>query len=52
MVGILSFARDRDTELNVGILKVQNSDTCSESGFACDFHGVNDAGEPSAGTGD
>ncbi len=52
VVGTLSFARDRDTELNVGILKVQNSDTCSESGFACDFHGVNEAGEPSAGTGD
>jgi hypothetical protein len=26
---------------------VQNSDTCSESGFACDFRGANLAGEPS-----
>jgi hypothetical protein len=51
VVGTLTFARDRDTELNVGILKVQNSDTCSESGFACDFSGVNDAGEPQAGPG-
>lgn len=46
VVGTLSFARDRDTELNVGLLKVQNSDACSENGFACDFHDVNDAGEP------
>jgi hypothetical protein len=37
VIGTLSFARDRDTLLNVGILKVQNSDACSESGFACDF---------------
>lgn len=46
VVGRLDFARDRDTELNVGVLKVQNSDTCSESGFACDFQGANLAGEP------
>jgi hypothetical protein len=46
VVGRLEFARDRDTEMNVGVLKVQNSDTCSESGFACDFTGVNLAGEP------
>ena len=46
IVGTLSFARDRDTELNVGVLKVQNSDECSESGFACDFQGVNRTGEP------
>ena len=26
VVGTLTFARDRDTELNVGVLKVQNSD--------------------------
>jgi hypothetical protein len=46
VVGTLDFARDRNTELNVALLKVQNSDTCSESGFACDFRGVNKAGEP------
>ncbi len=44
--GNLTFARDRDTELNVGVLKVQQSEECSESGFACDFEGVNFAGEP------
>ena len=48
VVGTLRFARDRDTELNVGVLKVQNSDECSESGFACDFEGVNSVGEPQA----
>jgi hypothetical protein len=47
VVGTLRFARDRNTELNVGLLKVQNSDECSESGFACDFRGANLAGEPS-----
>jgi len=46
VVGTLSFDRDRDTLLNVGVLKVQNSNVCSESGFACDFHDVNKAGEP------
>ena len=49
VVGQLSFARDRDTQLNVGVLKVQNSDECSESGFACDFLHVNEAGEPKTG---
>jgi hypothetical protein len=48
VVGKLSFARDRDTLLNVGVLKVQNSNVCSESGFACDFHDVNKAGEPAS----
>jgi len=46
VVGTLSFARDRDTLLNVGVLKVQNSNVCSESGFACDFLNVNRVGEP------
>jgi hypothetical protein len=46
VVGTLTFARDRNTALNVGVLKVQNSDACSETGFSCDFTGVNAAGEP------
>ena len=46
IIGTLQFARDRNTLLNVGVLKVQNSDECSESGFACDFHGTNKTGEP------
>ena len=48
VIGTLSFAKDRDTLLNVGILKVQNSDACSESGFACDFLDVNELGKPKA----
>ncbi len=50
IVGTLSFARDRDTELNVSLIKVQNSDTCSESGFSSDFSEVNAAGEPGGAT--
>ena len=48
VIGTLSFARDQNTLLNVGILKVQNSDACSESGFACDFLDVNELGKPKA----
>ncbi|MEX0701914.1 MAG: G8 domain-containing protein [Planctomycetales bacterium] len=48
VVGTLTFARDRDTLLNVAVVKVQNSLECSESGFACDFAHVNEAGEPHA----
>jgi hypothetical protein len=40
VVGTLSFARDRDTELNVGLLTVQHTDICSEHGFACEFEGA------------
>lgn len=46
VVGTLRFARDRDTELNAALVKVQDSDTCSEGGFVCDLPGVNAAGEP------
>jgi hypothetical protein len=46
VVGTLMFVRDRNTELNVAVLKVQNNDECSENGFACDFHAVTDNGEP------
>jgi len=48
IAGALRFSRSRNTELNVGLVKVQNSDVCSESGFACDFTTTNKAGEPHA----
>ncbi len=48
VAGTLRFSRKRDTELNVALIKVQNSLSCSESGFACDFLSVNKAGEPNA----
>jgi hypothetical protein len=46
VAGTLSFARDRGTLLNVGLIKVQNSDACSEDGFACDFDRAGPPGEP------
>ncbi len=39
IVGTLNFARDCDTELNVGLMTIQHEDACSENGFACDFEG-------------
>ena len=45
VVGTLAFSRDRNTELNVGILKVQNSDDCTETGFACDLSNANADGK-------
>jgi hypothetical protein len=41
VVGTLHFARDRNTELNVGILTVPHSEECTEHGFACAFEGAN-----------
>jgi hypothetical protein len=36
--GTLSFAADKDTRLDVGLLKVQPGDVPSEDGFDCDAH--------------
>jgi hypothetical protein len=36
--GILSFARDKDTRLDVGLIKIQAGEDCTEEGFACDAH--------------
>ncbi len=38
IAGTLSFARDRDTQLNVGLIKIQPGDNTSEEGFNCDAH--------------
>ena len=35
VAGTLTFARDKSTRLNVGLLKVQPGDECSEDGFNC-----------------
>lgn len=40
VVGTLAFARDRDTELNVGLITIQHVEECSEDGFACEFEGA------------
>jgi hypothetical protein len=36
--GTLRFARDRDTLLNVGLIKLETSSDYSEEGFDCDAH--------------
>jgi hypothetical protein len=36
--GILSFAPDKDTRLDVGLIKVLPGEDCAEEGFACDAH--------------
>ncbi len=38
VAGTLSFARDRDTQLNVGLIKIQPGDDATEDGFDCDAH--------------
>ena len=44
VAGTLEFARDRDTRLDVGLIKVQPGDDASENGFDCDAHPAADAG--------
>ena len=38
IAGTLSFAHDRDTQLDVGLIKIQSGDDTSEEGFSCDAH--------------
>lgn len=38
VAGTLSFARDRSTRLDVGLIKVQPGDEATEDGFTCDAH--------------
>lgn len=38
VAGTLTFAADRDTQLNVGVLKVEAGDEPTEEGFDCDAH--------------
>ena len=38
VAGTLTFARDRDTRLDVGLIKIQAGDDASEDGFDCDAH--------------
>ena len=46
VAGTLRFARDRSTELNVCLLKVQAGNHCTERGFACDFNSLKTNGGP------
>jgi hypothetical protein len=38
IAGILTFARNKDTRLDVGLIKIQPGDEASEDGFDCDAH--------------
>lgn len=38
IAGTLSFARDRDTKLNVGLIKIEAGNEYSEEGFDCEGH--------------
>jgi hypothetical protein len=38
VAGTLTFARDRNTRLDVGLIKIQPGDDASENGFDCDAH--------------
>jgi hypothetical protein len=44
VAGTLTFARDKSTRPNVGLLKVQPGDACSEDGFNC--HEMVEVNEP------
>ena len=46
VAGTLAFARDRDTRLDVGVLRIQPGEEIEEDGFACAFH----PGGPNAAT--
>lgn len=41
--GVLAFDPDKDTELNVGLIKIQPGDEYSEEGFDCDHHAADDS---------
>ena len=38
VAGVLDFDPDRDTRLDVGLIKIQAGDDASEDGFDCDEH--------------
>ena len=38
IAGTLTFAPDRDTQLDVGLIKIQGGDDYTEDGFNCDAH--------------
>jgi hypothetical protein len=42
VAGVLRFDRNRDTRLNVGLLKIQSGDQYSEEGFDCDHPTTDD----------
>jgi hypothetical protein len=49
IVGTLTFAPDKDTELNVGLIRIQHDETLDENGFDCNVHPAEN--KPKTGTG-
>jgi hypothetical protein len=45
VAGTLTFARDKDTRLDVGLIKIQPGDDASENGFDCDAHPRDDVAD-------
>jgi hypothetical protein len=39
VAGVLTFVPDRDTRLDVGLIKIEQGEDASENGFDCDAHG-------------
>src|SRR5262249_50726997 len=49
IAGTLAFAPDRDTRLDVGLIRIQSGDETFENGFDCDAHlTAPDSSEPRA----
>jgi hypothetical protein len=47
VAGTLTFARDKDTRLDVGLIKIQPGEKATEDGFDCDAHAAEpDPGKP------
>lgn len=40
VAGTLTFARDKDTRLGVGLIKIQAGENATEDGFDCDVHAM------------
>jgi G8 domain-containing protein len=48
VAGTLTFARDKSTRLDVGLIKIQAGEEATEEGFDCDMHGAAPADDPKA----
>jgi len=49
IVGTLTFAADKDTELNVGLIKIQHDESLDENGFDCNTHPVENKSKTGSG---
>ncbi len=47
VAGTLTFAPDKPTQLNVGLIRIEATDSTEEDGFDCDMH-ADEPGDPSA----